>query len=213
MASKKYYAVFKGRKTGIFTSWEECDEHITGFSGALYKSFKTREEAEAALELGKQNFIITSEQKEVKRQETKTKIFPAKELIMDSVCVDASYLGNTGYVEYRGIDTATRKVIFHKSPMPNGTNNLGEFLAIVHALAYLNKQGRNIPIYSDSEVGILWVINKIVRTKLTRSTDNEEIFNLVDRALNWLENNEYTNPILKWNTVSWGEIPADFGRK
>lgn len=70
-----------------------------------------------------------------------------------------------------------------------------------------------IPIYSDSETAILWVKNKKVQTKLNRSTDNEEIFNLVDRALNWLENNDYTNPILKWNTVSWGEIPADFGRK
>ncbi|MEH2353663.1 ribonuclease H1 domain-containing protein [Nostoc sp.] len=213
MASKKYYAVFKGRKTGIFTSWEECEEHITGFSGALYKSFKTREEAEGALELAEQSCIIKTEHKEVKLQETKTKIFPAKELILDSVCVDASCLGNPGYVEYRGIYTATRKMIFHKSPMPNGTNNLGEFLAIVHALAYLNKQSMNIPIYSDSETAIIWIKNKKAKTKLTRSMDNEEIFNLVDRALTWLENNEYTNPILKWNTVSWGEIPADFGRK
>ncbi|MGV0105711.1 ribonuclease H1 domain-containing protein [Nostoc sp. DSM 114167] len=213
MASKKYYAVFKGRKTGIFTSWEECEEHITGFSGALYKSFKTREEAEGALELAEQSFIIKTEHKEVKQQETKTKIFPAKELILDSVCVDASCLGNPGYVEYRGIYTGTRKMIFHKSPMPNGTNNLGEFLAIVHALAYLNKQSMNIPIYSDSETAIIWVTNKKPKTKLTRSMHNEEIFNLVDRALTWLENNEYTNPILKWNTVYWGEIPADFGRK
>ncbi|MDM9582808.1 viroplasmin family protein [Nostoc sp. GT001] len=213
MPSKKYYAVFKGRKTGIFTSWEECEEQINGFSGALYKSFKTREEAEAALELTEQNFIPPSEQKEVKQQKTKTKISPAKELILDSVCVDASCLGNPGYVEYRGIHTATHKVIFHKSPMPNGTNNLGEFLAIVHALAHLKNQVSDIPIYSDSETAILWVKNKKVRTKLNRSTDNEEIFNLVDRALNWLESHEYTNPILKWNTMSWGEIPADFGRK
>ncbi|WP_375496937.1 viroplasmin family protein [uncultured Nostoc sp.] len=213
MPSKKYYAVFKGRKTGIFTNWEECEEQINGFSGALYKSFKTKEEAEAALELTEQNFMITTEQEEVKQQKTKTKIFPAKELIINSLCVDASCLGNPGYVEYRGIYTATRKVIFHKSPMPNGTNNLGEFLAIVHALVHLNNQGSNIPIYSDSETAILWVKNKKVRTKLNRSTDNEEIFNLVDRALKWLETNEYINPILKWNTVSWGEIPADFGRK
>ncbi len=191
----------------------QCEEQIKGFSGALYKSFKTREEAEAALELTEQNFMISTEQEEVKRQKTKTKISPAKELILDSVCVDASCLGNPGYVEYRGIHTATRKIIFHKNPMPNGTNNLGEFLAIVHALAHLNNQDMDIPIYSDSETAIIWVKNKKVRTKLNRSTDNEEIFNLVDRALKWLENNEYTNPILKWNTVSWGEIPADFGRK
>lgn len=213
MASKKYYAVLKGRKTGIFTSWEECEEQIKGFSGARYKSFNTRVEAEAALDFPQQNFIITNHQEGRKFKQTKTKISPATELIMDSICVDASCLGNPGNVEYRGVYTATHDVIFHKSPMPNGTNNLGEFLAIVHGLAYLNKKDKKLPIYSDSETAILWVRNKKVRTKLNRSTDNEEIFNLVDRALKWLENNEYTNPILKWNTVSWGEIPADFGRK
>ena len=86
-------------------------------------------------------------------------------------------------------------------------------MAIVHGLAYLKNQSKDIPIYSDSQTAILWVKNKKVRTKLKRDTGNEEIFGLVDRALNWLENNEYSNPILKWNTKSWGEIPADFGRK
>jgi ribonuclease HI len=213
MASKKYYVVLKGRKTGIFTTWEECEEQINGFSGAIYKSFKTRAEAEAALEFPEQNFIITNEQEGRKLKQTKTKISPGTALIMDSICVDASCLGNPGNVEYRGVYTATHKVIFHKSPMANGTNNLGEFLAIVHGLAYLKKQDSNIPIYSDSETAILWVKNKKVRTKLNRSMENEEIFNLVDRALKWLEDNEYTNPVFKWDTVNWGEIPADFGRK
>lgn len=213
MASKKYYAVLKGRKTGIFTSWEECEEQIKGFKGARYKSFNTRGEAEAALTPKAQATWFPFEQKEVKQQEVRKNISPASELLLDSICVDASCIGNPGDVEYRGVYTATREVVFHKNPMLNGTNNLGEFLAIVHALAYLKNQDRNIPIYSDSETAILWVTNKKVRTRLKRTTDNEEIFNLVERALKWLENNDYTNFILKWNTVSWGEIPADFGRK
>jgi ribonuclease HI len=213
MTSKKYYVVLKGRKTGIFTTWEECEEQIKGFSGAIYKSFKTRAEAEAALEFPEQNFIITNQQEGRKLKQTKTKISPPIELIMDSICVDASCLGNPGNVEYRGVYTATHKVIFHKSSMANGTNNLGEFLAIVHGLAYLKKEDSNIPIYSDSQTAILWVKNKKVRTKLNRNMENEELFNLVDRALKWLENNEYTNPVFKWDTVNWGEIPADFGRK
>lgn len=109
--------------------------------------------------------------------------------------------------------TATREVIFHKRPMPYGTRNLGEFLAIVHALAHLKKQASNIPIYSDSEIAILWVKNKRVRTKLEANEANEEIFDLMERALKWLENNDYTNALLKWDTHAWGEIPADFGRK
>ena len=213
MTSKKYYAVFKGRKTGIFTTWADCEEQIHRFSGALYKSFKTRGEAEAALGLIDQALLFPVEQKEVKWREAKKNVVPASELIMNSVCVDASCIGNPGDVEYRGMYTATREVIFHKQPMSNGTNNLGEFLAVVHAIAHLKNRGSDIPIYSDSETAIIWVRNKRVRTKLQKSSNNEEIFNLVERGLRWLENNEYTNPILKWNTVCWGEIPADFGRK
>ena len=200
MASNKYYAVFNGRKTGIFSSWQECEEQVTGLSGALYKSFKTKGEAEAALELAKQTSI-------------KSNAISSDEIIMDSVCVDASCLGNPGVVEYKGVHTTTRELIFHKRPIPNGTNNLGEFLAIVHSLAHLKNQGSDIPIYSDSETAILWVRNKQVRTKLNRNDSSEEIFNLVERALTWLESNDYANSILKWNTASWGEIPADFGRK
>ncbi|BAY29709.1 hypothetical protein NIES2107_15530 [Nostoc carneum NIES-2107] len=213
MASQKYYAVLHGRETGIFTSWAECEKQIKGFSGAVYKSFKTRGEAEAALGMIEQLSILPINQDETKLQQKREKIVPANELILDSVCVDASCIGNPGDVEYRGMYTATRQVIFHKRPMPNGTNNLGEFLAIVHALAHLKKQESNLPIYSDSETAIIWVINKKVRTKLIPDTTNKEIFNLVERALTWLNNNEYLNPILKWNTPEWGEIPADFGRK
>ena len=210
MSSKKYYAVLKGRKTGIFESWAECEEQINGFSGALYKSFKSRGKAEEALGLISQSVLFPIERKEVKWRET---VVPATEIIMDSVCVDASCIGNPGDVEYRGVYLLTREVIFHKRPMSNGTNNLGEFLAVVHALAYLKKKESVIPIYSDSEIAIIWVRNKTMRTKLEKSDNNMEIFDLADRGLKWLENNEYSNPILKWDTVNWGEIPADFGRK
>ncbi|WP_449416908.1 ribonuclease H1 domain-containing protein [Phormidium nigroviride] len=213
MASNKYYAVFKGRKTGIFSSWQECDEQVTGVSGALYKSFKTKAEAEAALERTNQPSIFQQDREKTKQELVNSNAISTHEIIMDSVCVDASCLGNPGVVEYKGVHTTTREVIFHKRPIPNGTNNLGEFLAIVHALAHLKNQGSDLPIYSDSETAILWVRNKQVRTKLNRNESSEEIFNLVERALSWLESNDYANPILKWNTVFWGEIPADFGRK
>lgn len=44
---KKFYVVKVGRKTGIFNTWEECKEQINGFSGAKFKGFNTKEEAEA----------------------------------------------------------------------------------------------------------------------------------------------------------------------
>lgn len=39
MAKLKYYAVANGRNTGIFNNWEDCNDSIKGFSGAMYKSF------------------------------------------------------------------------------------------------------------------------------------------------------------------------------
>ncbi|MEQ9551279.1 MAG: ribonuclease H family protein [Coleofasciculus sp. G3-WIS-01] len=213
MKSNKYYAVLKGRKTGLFTSWQECEKQVKGFSGAIYKSYKTIGEAEAELGVTEQLSIFKFSEKEVNWCSPSKKNIAASQLIRNSICVDASCIGNPGDVEYRGVDTATGEVVFHKRPMSNGTNNLGEFLAIVHALAYLKNKSSNIPIYSDSETAITWLKNKQVRTTLKSSPDNEEIFDLVKRALNWLEANEYKNSILKWNTGSWGEIPADFGRK
>ncbi len=132
---------------------------------------------------------------------------------MDSVCVDAACSGNPGAVEYKGVHTATRVLLFQKYPILHETNNLGGCLPIVHALAYLKNQERDIPIYFDSETAILWVKNRKAKAKLKINENNGEIFNLIDRILIGLANNEYTNPTLKWNTAAWGEIPVDFGRK
>ncbi len=102
--------------------------------------------------------------------------------------------------------------IFHFGPM-KGTNNIGEFLAIVHGLALLKKKGFDMPIYSDSANAISWVRQKKCKTKLPRTPETEELFLLIERAEKWLQGNTYTTPILKWETKEWGEIPADFGRK
>jgi ribonuclease HI len=42
---------------------------------------------------------------------------------------------------------------------------------------------------------------------------NKDLLELIKRAENWLKENSFRNPILKWETKAWGEIPADFGRK
>ncbi|WP_324283017.1 viroplasmin family protein [Cyanobacterium aponinum UTEX 3222] len=210
--NKKYYVVWQGRKKGIFNTWKECEQQVINFSGARYKSYKTLLEAESAFN-SQGNTTVKSLQNSRNLNKLSQEKLTSSSIIIDSICVDASCLGNPGIVEYRGVDTKTHEEIFHKSPMNNGTNNLGEFLAIVHGLAYLKKQNKNIPIYSDSRTAISWVKNKKIKTTLIRNSSNEEIFNLVDRALEWLLNNSYPNKILKWNSKEWGEIPADFGRK
>lgn len=117
-------------------------------------------------------------------------------------------------MEYRGVMTDTGKEIFHLGPLRDGTNNIGEFLALVHVLALLKQKGReDIPIYSDSKIAIGWIKKGKANTKLEHTGHNEPIFQLIQRAERWLANNSFANPILKWETDSWGEIPADFGRK
>ena len=133
--------------------------------------------------------------------------------IVDSIAVDAACSGNPGDMEYRGVYVPTRQEIFRIGPFPEGTNNIGEFLAIVHGLALLKKKNSSLPIYSDSANALLWVKNKKCKTKLQRNERNSPIFDLIERAEKWLETNTYTTPLLKWETRKWGEIPADFGRK
>lgn len=127
--------------------------------------------------------------------------------------VDAACSGNPGPMEYRAVDLATGAQVFHFGPM-HGTNNIGEFLAIVHALALLDKQGiTDKTIYSDSYNAILWVHNKKCKTKLQHTPETEPLYQIIQRAENWLRTHGVTIPIVKWETRKWGEVPADFGRK
>jgi len=207
MPEKKYYVVWKGLKPGVYDNWKVCEAQIRGFEGAVYKSFPGPEEARRAFAGNWKDYI--------KRRVSNPRVGNPKvgNPILESLCVDAACSGNPGIMEYRGVDTKTRAQLFHKGPFPSGTNNIGEFLGIVHGLAYLQKAGSRIPVYSDSRTAIKWTKDKAIKTKLPRNTKTESLFELVDRAVIWLNNNDYPNPLLKWETESWGEIPADFGRK
>ncbi|MDR1652581.1 MAG: ribonuclease H [Prevotellaceae bacterium] len=133
--------------------------------------------------------------------------------ITDAVCVDASCLGNPGVTEYRAIDMCTRQVIFNYK-LNEATNNIGEFLAIVHALAlYKNRHKPLKVIYTDSVTAIAWVRNKKTKTTFTKTERNRKTFEILERAINWLQTNTFDTAIVKWDTEQWGEIPADYGRK
>lgn len=133
--------------------------------------------------------------------------------ILDSICVDASTIRNPGPTEYRGVDTMTKMLIFEMK-LDEATNNIGEFLAIVHALALYKKNGKKLKvIYSDSLIAISWVRQKKCKTKYANTEANEIVSDLIQRAVTWLHNNDYDTKILKWNTGAWGQIPADYGRK
>lgn len=205
MAQKKqkYYVVWNGRKTGIFTTWEEAKAQVYGYKNPLFKSFTTLEEAEQRFAEGYQP----------QGKDTETEVSSADEVVRMSIAVDAACSGNPGKMEYRGVSLWDNKEIFHKQ-FQLGTNNIGEFLAIVHALALLYKEGiDNVIIYSDSRIAINWVKSGQCRTKLEYTPFTAELFDVVRRAEAWLANNDFRVPIIKWPTEKWGEIPADFGRK
>jgi len=202
----KVYVVWKGRQTGIFTTWEECAAQVQGYPGAEYKAFESRAMAEKAFQEDYCNY-------EGKPASSRQWLFAPNPPIAESYCADAACSGSPGRLEYRCVHTATEKEIFRQGPYENGTNNVGEFLALVHALALFKREGIAAPVYSDSETAIAWARSKKCKTELLPDRRNAPLFELVARAEAWLAENEPANPIFKWDTEAWGENPADFNRK
>lgn len=220
MGKNKYYVVWNGVSPGIYTSWTDCKLQINGYEGAVYKSFETLEEAEKAyasspyLYVGKNKKGASSKPslQDVPSDRTDTVLPLPAEVPAEAMAVDASCSGNPGAMEYRGIYLRTGEVVFHFGPI-YGTNNIGEFLAIVHALALMQQKSVRMPIYSDSRNAIGWIKQKHCKTKLEHTPKTQEVHSMIERAENWLKNHTINVPIHKWETEKWGEIPADFGRK
>lgn len=203
MAKQKYYVVWKGLEPGIYDTWAACQQQVKGVADARYRSFATREEAEEA-------FLSPDFLYAPPRKHTRKVITTTYEPL--SLAVDAACSGNPGPMEYRGVFVDTKEQVFHLGPI-QGTNNIGEFLAIVHGLAYLEQIGLRIPIYSDSKTALAWIRDKKCKTQLKRTPQTAQALDLVARAERWLQTHTYETPIYKWETEAWGEIPADFGRK
>lgn len=197
MAKTKFYVVWKGRKPGIYNTWPECQKQVKGYPGARFKSFPAKEEAEQAFHGEAKSISNTN----------------SESYIEESLSVDVGSRGNPGPVEYKGVYTKTGEIVFEHAGFPKGTNNMGEFLAVVHALQYLKEKNSSIPIYSDSMTALKWVKDKKIKSTLIRDKNTEPIWNAVDRAETWLQENSWNNPLMKWETKQWGEIKADYGRK
>lgn len=210
---KKYYVVWDGEETGVFDSWEECEPLVKGRSGAKYKSFKTLEAAIAAYRgTDEENLDLLKAIASHDSQTVNYDAFP--EIDQKAIAVDAACSGNPGDMEYRGVEVSTGEELFHVGPFPGGTNNIGEFLAIIHALALLPSLGRpDTRIYSDSKTGMAWVKNRYPHTSIIPDKNNVKVIELLNRATRWIQTHTPTNPLTKWKTEEWGEIPADFGRK
>lgn len=211
---KKYYVVWAGHDTGIFDSWEECQQMTAGFPGARFKAFPTREAAVNAYRGDpREHFgIISAIARHPATSPFNYEAIP--EIRLEALAVDGACAKNPGPMEYRCVRVADRSEIFHMGPLAGGTNNIGEYLALIHALALLDKKGDHItPVYTDSRTALAWIRNRGHKSKLEKTADNALIFSLLERADAWIRTHEVLNPVLKWDTERWGEIPADFGRK
>lgn len=210
MAKNNYYVVWSGRQIGVFNSWDECRMQVEGFPGAKYKGFPTRESAESAFKNGP-DVVETRHGTSLSNWQSLPEGAPTPNTI--SIAVDAACSGNPGKMEYRGVFVDTGTELFKSPVFEGGTNNIGEFLAIVHCLAWQQKNHLNYPIYSDSVNGQKWVREGVCKTKLVETQQNKYLFEVIHRAEKWLHDNTFRVPIMKWRTEIWGEIPADFGRK
>ncbi|MDO8753757.1 MAG: ribonuclease H family protein [Anaerolineales bacterium] len=207
MSKQKYYVVWKGRKTGIFTTWAACEKQVKGFVGAQFKAIEGKVEAEAA-------YLANYDDYKGKSSTHGRWKTASIQPLLPSICVDAACSGSPGKLEYRGVNTETGDEIFHAGPYASGTNNIGEFLAIVHALTWQAKHNMHVPIYSDSENAILWVNTGQCKTNLRHTPKSAVLFAIIHSAENWLAENELPeDKLIKWDTDLWGENPADFGRK
>ncbi len=238
MATQKWYVVWEGKIPGIYTSWSECEKQVKGYSGAKFKGFGSENEANKAFQNGlnivnqdsaalmNMSGITTGRisctipnYSNVPQHNNEDQIFVPPQLIEEndtfksSISVDAACSGNPGVLEFRGVNTDSGDIIFHEGPFPIGTNNIGEFLALVTALQKLKQWNSDKPVYTDSVTAISWVNNKQIKTNLPRNASTESLWQLVDNKLDWLRKNTYRTKIIKWNTKKYGEIKADFGRK
>ncbi len=210
MAKQKFYVVWIGRKRGVFRSWDECSSQVNGYIGAKYKAFNSLQEAEIALNGNysayfKKNISTTDKNNPWTNSVSKP--------VIPSICVDAACSGVPGPVEWQGVNLEDGKELFKAGPFQQGTNNIGEFLAIIQGLKWLINNHSSLVLYSDSATAISWVKQKQCKTQQEKNIYNRGLFDLILDGEKWLVENKSPNEVLKWVTEEWGEIPADFGRK
>lgn len=218
--SRKFYVVWKGRQPGVYDNLDDAMEQVDNYPGALFKSYPSASAAAEAYRRGESGNerqelagILLNAARANVPQNGKPDYMSFPEIDLNGWAVDASCQGNPGRMEYRGVELMTGRELFCVGPFEKSTNNIGEFLAIVHAMALMQQRGESHTIYSDSKTGMAWVRDRKVKTKLERTSVNENSFRMMERALSWLNTHSFRPGILKWQTEIWGEVPADFGRK
>ena len=220
MAKSKanFYVVWQGRTPGIYDSWAACEAQVKGVA-AKYKGFATLAEAQRAFQSPAEQYLkaasspLPCQTATLSLKDCSPEEMQKHGVILPALAVDAACSGNPGVMEFQGVIADTGTQVFHRGPYVGGTNNIGEFLAIVLGLAYLKQQQLPWALYSDSRTAISWIKQKKCKTNIEWNSKNQDLLLAVRAAEKWLSENTWTTPIYKWDTPRWGEIPADFGRK
>lgn len=215
---KKYYVVWVGVEPGIYDSWTECQLQIKSYPGARYKSYDSLDAATAAYrgDPAQQLDLVRAIARRTPPRAPKPPLHTAQERPLYGVAVDGACSGNPGKMEYRAVDIASGRQIFLRGAdgSLSGTNNIAEYLAIIHIAALLARNGDSTtPIYSDSRTAQSWIRRRHSKSLLQRTPATALTLDLLERADAWIATHSIPNPIIKWDTDAWGEIPADFGRK
>lgn len=213
---RKFYVVWEGRSPGIYDSWEEAKIQVDGFPQARYKAFDDQTTATRAFRGSpdEQKAILRAIASHRDSGLATFNIDDHPEVVRDSIAVDGACSRNPGPIEYRGVDVVTGAEIFHAGPFQGGTNNIAEYLGLIHALAFLHNTGNtHTVVYSDSRTAQSWVRRRGHASKITPTPGNAKILQLLARADAWIQSHPSHATILKWDTDHWGEIPADFNRK
>ncbi len=204
----KYYVVLKGRTTGIFTNRDECKSQVDSFLGAQYKSFSTEQAAQFARNEKSfwQKWQSTWDYlRHVMWQE-----------FAKAICTDAACPSNPWPIEYRGVIVSSWEEVFNYGPYLWWSVNIAEFLAIVEGLQRLSWQDHYDILYTDSTIALWRILKGTLKTSIKPSHNNQQLFNKINEALTWLDNNpkrRHSIQLKKRPTSQRGQIPADFGRK
>lgn len=219
-SANKYYVVWEGRAPGIYDNWEDARAQVDEYPGARFKAFSSQTAATLAFRgdpsehTGILRSIAAHNAATTPHTRTSAPYAPPPGVITDAIAVDGACARNPGPMEYRGVSIADGTELFHVGPLDDGTNNVAEYLALIHALALLDRQhNTRTVVYSDSVNAISWVRRGGHRSQLARTPRNAVIHNMLARADAWLRAHPVHNAIHKWDTRHYGEIPADFGRK
>jgi ribonuclease HI len=149
----KYYVVWVGRQTGIFTEWGTARQQVDRFAGARYKAFSTREDAEQAFRTGR--LAVSPARSAPKKAVIKT---PAKsdetafdvQIYCDGACEPNPGNAGSGIAVYRN---GTLTQLWYGLHHPQGTNNTAELNALHHALLMAEeamRAGETVQVLSDS---------------------------------------------------------------